>query len=246
MIEPRRAVRSRGRTLRSATRDRMRSTSPMARNGSRRRFEAARVHQQCQRLVAAPQFLLVGERAIEPATQLARAHGCDGRIEQRKQRGRILARQRHIDLEIAARRRVELQGIATFFHRQPGDVRQRGFLRLAHVLQQGAGGGDRQRQIVGTKAAQVERAQLIGQQARGAGQLEVPGRAHARGAIQQRAKLAGMILGNQQLGRLQPLELGQQRRVTIGFQHGETARGEIQPRQSINRAIFPRPPRDRG
>ena len=71
------------------------------------------------RLVAAAQFLLVGERAIEPAAQVARTHGRDGRIQQREQRGRVLARQRHVDLEIAARRRVELQRIAAFFHRQP-------------------------------------------------------------------------------------------------------------------------------
>ena len=81
--------------------------------------------------------------------------------------------------------------------REPRDVRQRGLLGLAHVLQQRAGGRDRQWQVVRAEAAQVERAELIGQQARGAGELEMPGRTHARRAIDQRAQLARLVLGNE-------------------------------------------------
>ena len=42
---------------------------------------------------------------------------------------------------------------------------------------------DRERQVVGAEAAQVERAELIGEQARGAGELEVPRRPHALRAL---------------------------------------------------------------
>ena len=55
-------------------------------------LEAARVDQQRQRLVTAAQFLLVGERTVQPAPQLARAHGRAGRIQQREQRRRVLSR----------------------------------------------------------------------------------------------------------------------------------------------------------
>ena len=67
-----------------------------------------------------------------------------------------------------------------------------------------------------------------------------------------RADLARMIFGNQQLGGLEPLEFGLQRRVAVGFQHGETAGGEIQPREAeaapsfAGRARRPRLTRFRG
>ena len=75
--DARSCVRSRGRALRSATRARMRSTSPMRAQRLAQAFEAARVDQQRERLVAAAQLLLIGERAIEPAAQLPRAHRRD-------------------------------------------------------------------------------------------------------------------------------------------------------------------------
>jgi hypothetical protein len=64
-------------------------------------------------------------------------------------------------------------------------VGQRGFLRLAHVLQQRAGGADRERQVVGAEAAQVERAELVGEQPGGARELEVPGWTHTLFAARQ-------------------------------------------------------------
>ena len=88
---------------------------------------------------------------------------------------------------------------------------------------------DRQRQVVGAEAAQVERAELVGQQARGAGELEVPGRAHALLAVRHLADFARLVFGHQQLGGLEPLEFGFERRVAVGFEHRETAGGQIQP-----------------
>ena len=203
----------------------------MARSASRSALEAARVDQQRQRLEAAAQLLLVGQRTIQPAAQAARAHGGHGGVEQREQRGRVLARQRCVDLQVAPRRRVQVQGVAPFFDRQPRDVRQRGFLRVAHVLQQRARGRDGQRQVVGAEAAQIQRAELVGQQARGARQLEMPGRPHACRAIEQRAEFTRLVFGDQQLRGFEPLELRGQRRFTIGLEHREASRGQIQPRE---------------
>ncbi len=139
-----------------------------------------------------------------------------------------------------------MQRIAAFFDDEAGDVRQGGLLRLAHVLQQCARGRDGQRQVVCAEAAQVECTQLVGEQARGARQLEVPRRPHARRAVDQRAQFARMIFRNQQLGGLEAFQLGVQRRFAIGLEHGEAPRGEIQPREAERHAIFPGPAGDRG
>jgi hypothetical protein len=76
-------------------------------------------------------------------------------------------------------------------------VRQRGLLRLAHVLQQCACRADRQRQVVGAEAAKVERAELIRQQPRGARELEMPGRADALFAQSYLPDLARLIFGHE-------------------------------------------------
>ena len=55
-----------------------------------------------------------------------------------------------------------------------------------------------------------------------------------------------MIFGDQQLGGLEALELGEQRRVAIGFEHRETACREIQPGEAVGAAVLAGPPRDRG
>ena len=60
----------------------------------------------------------------------------------------------------------------------------------------------------------------------------MPRRAHARRAVHQRAELARLVLGNQQLRGFQPFELGGQRRFAVGLEHRESPRGEIQPRES--------------
>ena len=209
-------------------------------------LEAARVDQQRQRLVAAPQFLLVGQRTIEPAPQLARAHRRGGGVQQREQGGGVLARQRGVDLQVAARGGIELQRVAAFLDREPGDVRQRGPLRLAHVLQQGARGADRQRQIVGAEAAQVERAELVREQARGAGKFEMPGRTHARFAVQQRTEFARLVFGNENFGGLEAFELGGQRRLAVRLEYREAPRGQVQPREAERHALLARAPHHGG
>ena len=87
-------VRSRGRALRSATRARMRSTSPMARSGSRRPSKRRASIEQRRAPGSAAQLLLIGERAIEPAAQLPRAHRRDASSRAaRTASRRVLARE---------------------------------------------------------------------------------------------------------------------------------------------------------
>ena len=67
--------------------------------------------------------------------------------------------------ELASRRRIDDQRIGALFDCESADMRYRGFLRVAHVLQESAPCADRQRKIVGAETSQIERTQLVGQQA---------------------------------------------------------------------------------
>ncbi len=139
-----------------------------------------------------------------------------------------------------------MQRVAALFHGQLRDVRQRGLLCLAHVLQQRAGRGDRERQIVGAEATQIERAELVREHARGAREFEVPGRAYALLAVSDLGDVARLVLGDQQLRRLEAFELGFQRGGAVGFEHREAAGGEIEPGETVRCAFLRRPREDRG
>ncbi len=91
-----------------------------------------------------------------------------------------LPAQAGIEFQVAAGGGIEHQRLAALLDLQRADVRHGRLLRVAHVLQQRAGGADRQRQLVGAEALQIERAELVGEQARGARELEVPGRPRAQ------------------------------------------------------------------
>ena len=148
-------------------RARMRSRSPIARScewsGAKARARAKRA----DRMETLAQQPALADRAAEPAPQRARAHAGDGGVEHRQQRRRFIAAQAGVEFEVAPRRRVERERVARFLDMQRADVRQRGALRVAHVLEQRAGRADRKRQFIGAEAAQVERSELVGQRARG-------------------------------------------------------------------------------
>src|SRR5205814_1178595 len=129
----------------------------------------------------------------------------------------------------SAARGIEDQRFAPLLDVQRTDVRQRRFLRVAHVLQQRSRGGDRERQLVGTEALQVERAELVGEEARGARELEVPGRSRAQRGPGAREGLIAGAFGEQQLRGLQPLELRGERLSPFALEHREAAGGEIEP-----------------
>ena len=111
---------------------------------------------------------------------------------------------------------------------------QGGALGVADELQQGASGADRERQLRGAVARKVERAQLCNERARGGLGLEMPGRTPPRlTGRQQRGERAILChrLRDQNLGRLQALELGGEGARTATLKHGETTRAEVDPRE---------------
>ena len=113
---------------------------------------------------------------------------------------------------------------------------KRGFLRVAHVLQQRARGPDGQRQLVRAEAPEVQGTELIGQQVRCARQLEVPGRP----AAQRRAlahQLRACALRQQQLRGLESFQLGGERHRAFTLQHREASGREIQPREPEARLL---------
>ncbi len=110
-------------------------------------------------------------------------------------------------------------------------------LRVAYVLQQRAGGADAERQLVGAKAPEVESAELVGQQPRGARELEMPGRTRAHGSAGAHKLPAGGAFREQQLRGFEALELCFERPVAFGLQYAETPRREIEPGEAEARAL---------
>ena len=85
----------------------------------------------------------VAQRAVQPAPQLAPAHRRRRVIEHRGDRAFRPVGKADIELEIAARRCIQQHGVAALFGAQSAQMRQRGLLRVAHVLQQASGRADR-------------------------------------------------------------------------------------------------------
>jgi len=105
-------------------------------------------------------------------------------------------------------------------------MRQRRLLRVAHVLQQGAGGTDRERQFIDAEAAKIQRAQLIGQHPRGARQVEMPGRTRTNHWLLATARqdVLRLILGQQQFRGTQALQFSLHGSGLVRLKHREAAR----------------------
>jgi hypothetical protein len=86
--------------------------------------------------------------------QQPRAHGADAVVEQAAQRRRRLAAQGFGQFEVAPGGRVQAEEGRVAFDDQRLQVRQGARLRRLRVAQQGAGGGNRRPQAVGTEAGQ--------------------------------------------------------------------------------------------
>ncbi len=172
---------------------------------------------------------MIGERPVQPAAQLPRAHGRDALVDHREQRRIDVAGVAAIQLQIAAGRRIDDQRVRALLDGERADVRNRGLLRVLHVLKQRAGSADGERQLVRAEAFEVERAELIREQARGARQLEIPGRSRAQRRAAAVEILFARAFGNQELCGLESLQFRLQRVEALGFQHGEAACSQIQP-----------------
>ena len=116
------------------------------------------------------------QRTLDPAAQLAAAHGSRRVIEHADQRAFGTARQAAVEFQVAARGGVEQQRLVALLAADAAQVRQRRLLRVANVLQQAAGGADGQRPAGEPEAGEVARAELLAELPLGARRFEVPGR----------------------------------------------------------------------
>ena len=180
-------------------------------------------------LLAALELRVVADRPVEPAPQQAAAHRRRAAVHEARERVFVAPTQARLDLEVAARLRVEDHGCS---RRSRVSVRKCGSaraLRVLRVLEQAARGADAGRRVLGVEAREVERAELLAEQALAGAGIEVPRRpaARARKAREPRRRIE--ILGEQQLGGLQALDLGVQR-VEVGeLGDAEAAAREIEP-----------------
>ncbi len=84
---------------------------------------------------------------------------------------------RGLEFKIAPGRRVQDDRVAVALDGNGRKVRQRGFLRIRYVLQQGARRTNPLRTVFAVEACEVGNAELCAQQAVRAVEIEVPGRA---------------------------------------------------------------------
>ena len=105
------------------------------------------------------------ERAQQPRAQQPPRHGGDRAIDLVEQGALAAAIHRFDDFEMLERDRVDEQAIGRCLVGDAADVREVGFLRVAQIVEQGAGGRHRGRVSVEPEAFEPVRAELVEQRA---------------------------------------------------------------------------------
>ena len=195
-------------------------------------FEAVAVQQAADRVLACLQHLEVAQRAVQPARQEAAGHGGLAAVDHRLQGVVATTGQVDVQLQVTAAGAVEDHRVVQALVAQAAQVRQGRALGFLGVGQQAAGGTDGQGQLVAAKALEILRRELLAQGLARRIAVEVPRRA----ATGTRALLGGQVawpvVGDQQLYRVQALELGQQVFPAFDLLHAEVAAGDVQNRQA--------------
>ena len=131
-----------------------------------------RVDEGGDRGVARRQAGGVAQRLVQPLAQPPAAHRGRTAIEQREERGRLRAADGLGDLEVAPRGGVHDDVLALALDAQSRHVGQGRLLRVAAIVEQGAGGGDRAVEAFATVAGEIGGAELARQRARRGGRIE--------------------------------------------------------------------------
>ena len=96
---------------------------------------------------------------MQPSSQQAPAHRRHRAVEHAAQRVLVAAGHVRVELEVAARGRIQRERVLRVLHAQPREVRQLAALRILEVLQQRARGGDGRRHAAAAVAVEVARAE---------------------------------------------------------------------------------------
>ena len=104
-------------------------------------------------------------------------------------------------------------------------------LRVLRVLQQAARRADAGRRVLGVEAREIERAELLAEQAFAGAGIEMPRRAAAHARERREPRRRVVILREQQLGGFQALDLRVQRFQVRELREAEPAAREVEPRE---------------
>ncbi len=193
--------------------------------------EALVIEQQRHRRLTATNLFTVAQWAIEPALEQSRAHGGGGGVEHAGQGVVAAAAQVHVDLQVATAGRIDHHGVVAALHADSGDVWQGRALGIPGIVDQHASGGDGGLQVGAAEAAQVLDLELVAQGARRALEVEQPVALATQAATPLQGGRQGQAFGNQQLGGVEALKLGEHLTLALDLQHVEAAAGELQPGQ---------------
>ena len=192
------------------------------------------VDQHVQRVVALAGHRALAQRVGEPLPQSAAAHAGAAGVEQRQQRGRILAAQCLRELEVAVRQRRQVEQGTGALHLQRAHVRQRLALGVLGIAQQRGGGGVGAGQVLRVVARQRGHAQLLAQLANAQRGVELPRRPVGDGGARRRERRGHRVAVDQHLRRLQPRQPAGELAL-VAFGEAELAVGQAQPGEAVGR-----------
>ena len=118
--------------------------------------------------------LAIAQRCVQPAPQLAAAHGRGAVVQRRKQRRPIIPAKRFTELQVAACCRIEPDKLCGPLGTQPAHMRKQPLLRVLCVAQQRARCTHPFRQVLHIKSRQRVQAKVVLQRAARVTGLKVP------------------------------------------------------------------------
>ena len=146
----------------------------------------------------------------------------------------VAAAQAVLQFQITAAGGIEDHAVLVALDPQPGQVGQGAALGVLDVLQQTAGGGDRDRLVGATETVQVAHPELGAQGAHGAVAVEMPRRLPAQARMLPPALGRVGVLADQQFRRFQPFQFVEQRRFALHLHDREPAAAQVQMGQPVD------------
>ncbi|MNH97874.1 hypothetical protein D3C73_505810 [compost metagenome] len=195
-------------------------------------LETVRVEQASDRRLACQQNGQIAQRTVQPTGQQTAAHGGLATVDHRLQRVVTTAGEVGVQLQVATAGAVEHHGVVQAFMAQAAQVRQGGALGFFGVGQQATGGADGERQVFAAEAFEVLGRKLLAKTFQRRITLEIPRRTATNPTTLFRWQILRPVIRDQQLYRIDPLQLSQQVFPALDFQHAEVATGDIQHGQA--------------
>jgi len=195
-------------------------------------FKAIAVEQASNRRLACLQHGQVPQRTVQPTGQQTAAHGGLATVYHRLQGVIAATGQVGVQFQVATAGAIKHHGIVQTLMAQAAQVRQGGTLGFLGVAEQAAGSADSQGQGFATKAFKVLHRELLAQTFQCRITFKIPRCTTFGSPTLLGGQVLGPIIRDQQLHRIDTLQLRQQVFPTLDLQHAEVAAGDIQHRQA--------------